>query len=185
MTTTTTATTTRTRTTTTAAEAIQPVLHSFDYALDYLREQVADVAPADMAAQPHGIPNHPAWLIGHLTYACELLSGALGVAPRLPGDWADRFGTGSVPAASVTRYEPKDVALAILRDAQGRLARTVEQLDEARLDDPFPDESLRAEFPTIRHALTQILAGHAAFHVGQLSVWRKAMGLPRMGRGFE
>jgi hypothetical protein len=27
-------------------------------------------------------------------------------------------------------------------------------------------------FPTIRHALTQVLAGHTAYHVGQVALWR-------------
>jgi hypothetical protein len=170
---------------TTTPSPMGAVLNSFAYALDYLREQVADVPAADMVAQPVGIANHPAWLIGHLAYACELLAGALGVAPWLPAGWANRYGTGSVPVADATRYEPKDAALAILRDSQSRLTDAVEQLDDARLDDLFPDESLRDLFPTVRHALTQILAGHPAFHVGQLSVWRKAMRLPPMRRTFE
>ena len=55
---------------------MQPVLHSFAYTLDYLREQVADVPEADMVAQPHGITNHPAWVIGHLTCATQMLAGA-------------------------------------------------------------------------------------------------------------
>jgi hypothetical protein len=164
---------------------MHPALHSFAYGLGYLREQLADVAPADMVAQPAGIANHPAWTVGHLTHSCELLGGVIGLPPWLPNDYAARFGTGSVPVADAGHYEPKDDALAVLRDAQSRITRAVEQLDDARLDQPFPDESYRAVFPTIRHALTQVLVGHTANHVGQLIVWRKAMGLPRMGRSFE
>ncbi len=52
---------------------MKPVLHSFVYCLDFLREQVADVAAADMVAQPNGIMNHPAWVIGHLTYTCQIV----------------------------------------------------------------------------------------------------------------
>jgi hypothetical protein len=37
---------------------MEPVLHSFAYRLDFLREQVADVPPDDMVAQPDGIMNH-------------------------------------------------------------------------------------------------------------------------------
>ena len=164
---------------------MKPALHSFAYSLDFLREQVADVAAAEMSAQPKGILNHPAWVIGHLTHACQMLSGTLGVPPWLPGDWAARYGTGSVPVADAGRYEAKDAALAMLRDAQLRLTRAVEPLDDRRLDQPFPDPSYREVFPTIRHALTQVMVGHAAFHVGQVSVWRKAMGLPGMGRVYE
>jgi hypothetical protein len=164
---------------------MKPALHSFAYCLDYLREQVAGIAPADMVAQPNGIMNHPAWIIGHLTHACQELGGVIGVQPWLPNDWAKRFGTGSVPVADMNAYESKERALAILGDAQSRIADAVGRLDDRQLDSPFPDELYREVFPTVRHALTQVLVGHAAHHVGQLSVWRKVMGLPRMGRSFE
>ena len=164
---------------------MKPDLHSFAYCLDFLREQVADVAAADMVAQPDGIRNHPAWVIGHLTYACQLLGGAIGLTQWLPKDWAKRFGTGSVPVPDAGLYESKANALAMLRDAQSQITRAVGQLDDSRLDAPFPDESYRVVFPTIRHALTQVLVGHTAYHIGQLTVWRRAMGLPPMGRPFE
>jgi hypothetical protein len=164
---------------------MKPVLHSFAYCLDFLREQVADVAAPDMVAQPNGIMNHPAWVIGHLTFACQLLGGAIGLPEWLPNDLARRCGPGSVPVADASLYETKNNALAMLRDAQSRITEAVDQLDDARLDEPFPDESYVLVFPTIRHAITQVLVGHTANHIGQLSVWRRAMGLPPMGRPFE
>ena len=164
---------------------MKPVLHSFAYCLDYLREQVYDVDEADMVAQPNGIMNHPAWVVGHITHACQMLGGVIGLPEWLPNDWAARYGTGSVPVADAGLYETKSAALAMLGDAQSRVTRAVEKLDDARLDEPFPDESYLDVFPTVRHALTQVLVGHTANHVGQLSVWRRAMGLPPMGRAFE
>ena len=162
------------------------VLHSFAYSLDYLREQVADVSPDDMVALPNGIANHPAWIVGHLAFACQLLGGAVAGLPELlPAHWAARYGTGSVPVADVNAYESKADALAILADAQSRITQAVERLDEARLDEPFPEPSYLEVFPTVRHSLNQVLVGHTAFHVGQVSVWRRAMGLPQMARGFE
>ena len=164
---------------------MKPVLHSFAYSLDFLREQVADVSAAAMVVQPNGIRNHPAWVIGHLTNACQMLGGAIGLPKWLPLDYKKRFGTGSVPVADVDLYPAKDEALALLGDAQDRFTRAVDQLDDSQLDQPFPVESYRYVFPTIRHALTQVLVGHAAYHVGQVAVWRKAMGLPSIGRSFE
>src|SRR5687767_8882061 len=116
-----------------------PILHSFAYAHDYLREQLADVTPEQMVAQPSGIANHPAWVVGHLTCSCQLLGEVIGVTPWLPGDWEERFGTGSVPVADVGAYETKEQALAILADARSRITRAVEALDDAQLDQPFPD----------------------------------------------
>ena len=59
------------------------------------------------------------------------------------------------------------------------------RMDDAQLDHAFPVESYRPVFPTIRHALTQVLIGRTANHIGQLSVWRHAIRLPPMRRGFE
>ena len=164
---------------------MRPVLHSFAYCLDYLREQVADVSETDMLAQPNGIKNHPAWVIGHLTYSCQLLGGEIGLPPWLPDEWGTQFGTGSVPTGDPGVYEPKAAGLARLADAQSRITTTIERLDDSQLDQPLPDEAHRAVFPTIRHALTHVLVGHTANHIGQLTLWRKAMGLPPITRSFE
>jgi hypothetical protein len=162
--------------------SMAPVLHSFAYALDYLRDLVADVAPADMVAQPNGVANHPAWVIGHLAHSCELLGEVVGLPRWLPEGWAKRFGTRSVPAADAGM---KEEALAILREGQSRLMQAGERLDDGFLDQPFPDPSYRTVFPTVRHALTQVMVGHTAMHVGQLTVWRRAIGLPPLRRSFE
>jgi hypothetical protein len=50
--------------------SLAPVLHSFAYTLNYLREQVDDDLPADKAAQPGGIANPPMWTLGHIAYSC-------------------------------------------------------------------------------------------------------------------
>lgn len=167
------------------SKSMRPVLHSFAYGLDFLRDLLADVAEADRAAQPGGIRNHPAWTIGHLAHSCQELGVVVGLPPWLPEGWAGRFGTGSVPVADAAAYESKRDALAILGDAQARITRAVAALDDTRLDVPFPNEAYRDLFPTVRHALTQVMVGHTANHVGQLIAWRRAMGLPPMGRSFE
>ena len=164
---------------------MEPVLHSFAYCLDFLREQVADLTEDQMVTQPNGIKNHPAWVIGHIAFACQLLGRAIGLPHWLPKDWSKRFGTGSTPVADAGLYGSREELLAILAEAQSRMTEAVKQLDDSQLDQPFPVESYRPVFPTIRHALTQVLIGHTANHIGQLSVWRHAMNLSSMRRGFE
>ncbi|MCA9055146.1 MAG: DinB family protein [Planctomycetaceae bacterium] len=164
--------------------SMKPVLHSFAYCLDYLRDQVADVEPTDMVVQPSGVLNHPAWVIGHLTFSCQALGGEIGLAEWLPTTWADKFGTGSVPVSEVSHYPNKTEALATLRDAQCRITDAIEQPSEAQLDEPLPDATSRAILPTVRHAITQVLIAHPANHIGQLTIWRRAMGLPQVGRPF-
>lgn len=165
--------------------SMEPVLHSFVYALDYLEELLADVAEADRSAQPHGIRNHPAWVLGHLTFSCQLLGEVIGVTSWLPEDWGMRFGPGSLPGPEPDAYESKTELLRRLREARKRVIEGVRRLDDVRLHEPFPDANYRVVFPTIRHALTQVMVAHTAFHVGQVATWRRAMGLPAISRGFE
>lgn len=165
--------------------SMAPVLHSFAYGIAFLREQVGDVSAADMVALPAEVPNHPAWTIGHLAFICEAIGGVVGLSPWLPEGWAGRYGPGSVPVADAGAYEGKERLLAVLGEACERVRGAVEGLDDAALDRAFPDASYQEVFPTVRHALVQVLVGHTAYHVGQVGVWRRAMGLPGLGRSFE
>lgn len=164
---------------------IAAVLHSFAYSLDYLREQVATLSPAQMVTPTQAVRNHPAWTIGHLTLTCQMIGATIGVEPWLPEDWMARFGTGSVPGSDLAQYPSKPHALAMLKEAQDRITTAVRRLDAAALDAAFPDPSYHEVFPTIFHALTQVLVAHTAYHVAQLALWRKAMALPPMKRSFE
>lgn len=162
---------------------VASVLHSLGYALDFLREQVSDVRGEDLTLQPRGVAYHPAWTIGHVTLVLQNIGGVIGLDPWLPGDWSDRFGSAATAQAEL--YGGKDELLDVLADAELRVTCAVRKLDLAALDAPFPDPSYSDVFPTVGHALTQVLVAHTANHVGQISVWRRAMGLPPMPRGFE
>jgi hypothetical protein len=176
---------------------MEPILHSFTYSLDYLREMIADVPEDRLTAQPTGVVNHPAWTIGHLVFISQEIGRVIGVEPWLDEDWAKQFGPGSNPSdLSTGPHAPRvqmpqsgiasnSNLLAALSIAQTKLTAAVAALSDAQLDDPFPDPSYADVFPSIRHALTQVLLGHTAFHVGQTSVWRRAMKFSPIGRSYE
>jgi len=163
---------------------MQDVLSSFAYSLDYLRELVADLSEQEMVAQPSRIMNHAAWTIGHLTYSCQAIGGEIGLAPWLPDDWRARFGTGSVAMNDPSAYAPKSLAIVRLGEGQARITAAVLSLTDSQLSAPLPDERFRSVLPSVRHALTQVLVAHTALHVGQLILWRKALGKASLGRGY-
>lgn len=171
---------------------MEPILHSFAYSLDYLREQIADLPEELLTEQPDGVTNHPAWTIGHLVFVTQMIGTVIGVEPWLNEEWEQQFGPGSNPlprpAREQGRYQDaasKSSLLAALETAQTKLTASVKSVTDDQLDAPFPDPAYTDVFPTVRHALTQVLLGHTAFHIGQLSVWRRAMNLPPMGRSYE
>ena len=164
---------------------METVLHSFNYSLDYLSELLSDVCECSMVRQAPGVPNHPAWTLGHLVFVSQMIGGVAGLEPWLEDEWANAFGPGSTPVAEALSYPPKEALMSFLNEARSKLTAAVENLDNDTLDRPFPDPSYKDVFPTIRHALTQVMVAHTAFHVGQISAWRRAMDLSAMGRSFE
>jgi DinB superfamily len=125
---------------------IAEILRSYARTLDYLRRLVADVPEDRLTLQPAGVVNHPAWIIGHLTYSCQAIGEELGLAPWLPADWARRFGAGSVPVETRTAYPSKHDLLNALADGQQRVEDGLVILGEEGIRRRLPDLRYRATF---------------------------------------
>jgi uncharacterized damage-inducible protein DinB len=59
----------------------------------------------------------------------------------------------------------------------------VRSLDEAQLAAANPMQRLAERFPTTGHALTHVLVAHENLHLGQLSQWRRVLGLEAVSIG--
>jgi len=161
---------------------IRELVNCFDRTLTFMRQQVGDLSDEEFVLQPAGVPNHAAWTLGHVVHSCEAVAGELGIRPWLDDEWESLFGYGS-SAEKVARSgrSSKAALLASLADASDRLRAVLLATEESRLRDPLPDERLREVLPTTGDALLQILCAHAAFHAGQLAVWRRAIGRKPIG----
>jgi hypothetical protein len=154
------------------------ILNSLSLHVTTLHKLVGDLDDVQMTRQPVGVPNHPAWTLGHIIFSFQGIGEEIGLEPWLPADWEKRFGTGSTPVADVGTYPTKHELLGTLADAERRVREQLITLDDAALRDPLPDERVREILPTLGHAVLHVLVGHTAAHLGQLAVWRRAMGLP-------
>ena len=160
---------------------ISELVYCFDRTLEFVKEQVADLTNEDMVLQPAGVPNNAAWTLGHVICSCQLIAAEMGVEPSLPDDWEAAFGQGSRPSQGISWRSSKTALLAALEDASQRLRDALLEINESDLADPLPDKKARELFPTMGHALVQVIAGHMAYHAGQLATWRRAIGRKPMG----
>lgn len=55
------------------------IRNSYALTLRELRTLVTDLDAQQMVYQPARVPNHPAWIIGHLAQSCEMIGGVLRV----------------------------------------------------------------------------------------------------------
>lgn len=127
--------------------------------------------------------NHPAWVYGHLAiYAqrmCELVGLEVGPAAR-PAGWEDLFKNGTPcnddPAGTI--YPPIERLQSHYLSAYRHVLSGLPEVSDETLNAPNPAGGRMTElFPTVGAMMMFLLVGHPMSHLGQVSTWRRAMGL--------
>ncbi|UCF06552.1 MAG: DinB family protein [bacterium] len=151
---------------------ITELIHTFESTVKYVEQSVADLSEQQMVEQPSGVPNHGTWTLGHIIHSCQGVAAELGAENWLPDDWESVFGYGSTPSSDLSSYPEKSEMLTLLTDAANRLRRIILASNDSVLSKSLPDDTL----PTMGHLLMQVVVAHTAYHAGQLTVWRRAIG---------
>jgi hypothetical protein len=156
-------------------DAVGPV---YNFNLFYAQRLVADLADEELCRQPlrDVTMNHPAFLIGHVAWSNDNGIKLVGGTPVLIG-LKELWGTGAIPSDDRSRYPSKADIVKTLEVSHARLAEAVTNASKSYFKAPAP-ENMRAKFPTNGHVLLGLMTSHYAVHLGQLSAWRRAMGLP-------
>ncbi|MEO1128454.1 MAG: DinB family protein [Planctomycetota bacterium] len=146
---------------------------------------VEDLDDEQLFQQPASGMNHAAWTLGHLfgldAYLADLLS--CDSEARLDQQWIAVYGPASAPLAGGAEYEPKQTYLDRLDAVRSVLMARIGRMSDDDLKGENPDDRTREHLPTIRHWLDYAL-WHEAYHAGQLSAWRRVLGLPGVGVSF-
>lgn len=138
-------------------------------------------------AQPGGVvvrSNHAAFVIGHLAlYPPRIvanLNRPAGNAAYPAGYEAlFRAGTECRDDPDGTIYPSMDELTSRFFDGYRTAIRAVREAPDDVFLAPNPAEGrMRELFPTIGAALDFYLSGHVQNHLGQISAWRRAMGMP-------
>ena len=147
----------------------------------YAARMVGDLSPAQYLAQPvpGRVLNHPSWVFSHLNVYTPLCTAMLRAQPFT--DPLDaKYGQKSEVSLDPTDYIPGPDLLAnytaLHTEAEHALTAAPDHIFAA----PNPLERWRAVHPTIGDILVTLMVKHESAHLGQLSAWRRALGLPRV-----
>ena len=130
--------------------------------------------------------NHGAWNYGHLALyfrhvveACGGKGGGgEGAAPPVGFEELFKDGTVCVDDPACTTYPHMEkVMAAFFKGYDGALA-ALEKADDAVLLKPPTDDKQRANWKTVGARANFLMTNHVAMHLGQVSTWRRCMGLP-------
>lgn len=155
---------------------INELLRLFAGNLDYTHRLVAELEPVQMTVQPVPGMNHPAWIIGHLAFNVDKVVGELMLnrGTEFPAPWGELFHGASKPVGDAAAYPGKDKLTRALDAAHRRITDLVREQPVSWLSEPA---TFSKRFATVGEALAWILVGHETLHLGQLSAWRRVMGM--------
>jgi hypothetical protein len=144
----------------------------------YCRTLLADIPDERMAEQPVAGVNHPAWILGHLALTADGTLEKLGGQKALPPAWATLFGSGSKPSASRGDYPSRDDLVRAVEQGYQHLRQKAATADAEQLSRPTTHPRVKEALPTLKEMVAFLLTGHMGVHLGQLSSWRRMIGLP-------
>lgn len=127
--------------------------------------------------------NHAAWVYGHLSLYSPRVLTHLGQTDtlRVPAGFEELFKNGAEcrDDPDGTIYPTMQKIREFFFDGYSLAIARIAEADDALLAGPNPTEGrMRELFPTLGAMLNFYLTGHAQMHLGQISTWRRAMGLP-------
>ena len=163
-----------------APESAANLVSSLNFVIGYSQSLVADVSDEqfDRLAMPEF--NHPAFCYGHLACYPNRMLDLMELPDRkleLPFD-PEPYLKGAQCVEEPGLYASKPVILDAFLQGHQQLVQLLPGVPEDTFLKPTGFEGKFGElFPRVGDAVTFMCAGHTMLHLGQVSMWRRAMGL--------
>lgn len=128
------------------------------------------------------VANHPAYAIGHLAIYPAKIAGFLGADTAKFGQmekWVPVLeqNIDCHDDADGSIYPNKDAIMEAFTAGYNGILDILATTDESVFAQENPMEGARDRFPTIGVMTSFMLTSHIMFHLGQVSTWRRCMGL--------
>jgi len=127
--------------------------------------------------------NHPAFVLGHLSLYPARIVSELGhdASAIVPSDReTELFAPTAVcvddPEGAI--YPRMDVIFPRFLERYEAVMEILQTADDSQFIVENPNERMREKFATMGSMHAFYLGGHTMIHLGQLSAWRRAMGMP-------
>ncbi len=155
--------------------------------LGYAERLLKDVSPDQFSGFAHVgetviHSNHPAFIYGHLSiYAPRIVQqlggDTSGLAPSAKFEELFSKDAQCVDDPDRSIYPAMDVIVSALFNGYNAAVTALENAPDEIFAQSNPNEAMRGKFPTIGAMHGFYVGGHFMLHMGQMSAWRRAVGL--------
>ena len=156
----------------------QSMVYAWDNQLGYALALLDDLTDEQFILRPQGKMNHPAWIVGHVAayhpVVIQLLNGEPVDDPKVD----PLFGfAGHGPLDDLAPYGSKQALVARFAAGHEEVAQALLQAQPSDFRRPPSLPRWAKQYPTVEFMLPDLLLHHESLHIGQLSIWRRAVGL--------
>lgn len=150
-------------------------------AIGYGQKLCADVPEAKFGHMPSKGMNSALFNIGHLAIYPEKAFALIGrpeLAKPLPEKWEELFKNGAPCVEQDGRYPGKDAVVQRYVERYGALADALASVPDEVFRGANPMGGRMSEMlPSLGAAVMFLCGSHLQMHLGQVSAWRRAIGL--------
>lgn len=159
--------------------SVESFVYSWDNQLRYALALLDDLTDEQFVTRPGGAMNHPAWILGHASLyhpaAVALLAGKPFDDPKTN----DLFGfAGRGPVDDIAPYGSKRAMVERFAEGHEQVAQALLNASAGAFTQKPSLERWAVMYPTVEFMLPDLLLFHESMHIGQISIWRRAAGLP-------
>lgn len=156
---------------------IDGLLYGYARNLEYVERLCAGVDDTTAVSQPVRGMNHACWILSHLNIYHPVVAAII-EGRSFPDPKDAPFGMGSAPDKPSAAYAPIAELIHEFRSGHERVSALLGPRDSSVFQIPIPLERWKERMPTAERALPYLMLVHENQHIGQLSAWRRALGLP-------
>lgn len=151
----------------------EPLIQSFEYTAEVIRQQVSAFTPSESLTQPYGGSHSINWLLGHILSSRSFPLNLLGEAQVWEEKSRARYRDGSSPiGAEGPGVIPVQELMALFEVSQKRLVTGLGRVSAERLGAPSGYAG-----NTVLDSLLYFHF-HETYHVGQMTVIAELLGKP-------
>lgn len=159
--------------------SVQSIVYPWDNGMRYALALLHDLTDAQMLLRPGDNMNHPSWILGHICLYHPIVPALL--RGESFGDPADDplFGFRvQGPHSDPAVYGSKEAQIHRFVDGHETVSQALLSATPEQLSRPPSLPRWSESYPTVEFMLPDLLLHHESLHIGQLSIWRRAAGLP-------
>jgi uncharacterized damage-inducible protein DinB len=159
--------------------SVESMIYAWDNQLRYALALVADLTDEQFVTRPGGNMNHPAWILGHVAAYHPVTIQLLAGEPVDDPKHDPLFGfAGQGPVDNIAAYGSKQALVSRFETGHEQVAQALLAAKPEAFKQSPSLERWAKMYPTVEFMLPDLLIFHESMHIGQISIWRRAAGLP-------